>query len=129
MISGIGALVGGLFLYLIVAGFGGGVDWETRFTFDQGSELELEGIAIFAGIVLGAMVGAPIGAFIALQSVRAPAAITTAVALVLPSALGTALAMWIIPSGPDDPVLAPFGVFGVWFLASYLIRRAVEKRR
>jgi hypothetical protein len=120
--AGFGGLIGGFLIYAALAGLGGGVDWEDRLTFDQSGELELEGLGIFYGIVLGAALGAPLGAYFALRLTGAARAGRTAVLTFPAAALLTALGLWVVPSGPRDPVIAPFVVFGGWFLAAFLTR-------
>jgi hypothetical protein len=126
-VAGLGGLIGGFLVYAAVAGLGGGVDWEDRLTFDQSGELELEGLGIFYGIVLGAALGAPLGAYLALRYMGAAGAGATAVLTFLAAALLTTLGLWVVPSGPRDPVVAPFVVFGGWFLAAFLMRWLTAK--
>jgi cytochrome c biogenesis protein CcdA len=127
-LAGVSAFITGFLIYVAVAGLGGGVSWEDRLTFDQSGELELEGVGIFFGIILGATVGAPLGTYIALRWTRAAAAGTTAAGAAFATGLVTALALWVVPTGPQDPILAPYAVFGGWFLAPFLTRRIVIHR-
>lgn len=127
--AAVGALVGGFLVYVAVAGMGGGVDWEDRLTFDQSGELELEGVGILAGLVLGSVVGAPIGTYLSLQLFGARRAGTTALATIPTCALIAFLAFWLVPTGPADPVLTPYVVFGGWFFGTFLMRLLIAGRR
>lgn len=126
-ISGFGALVGGFLLYLLISGLGGGVDWEDRLTFDQSGELELEGIAVAYGIGLGSLVGTALGAYLALKYPGGAGAGATALLTGLAAPLVTLVALSAVPSGGSDPVLAPYAVFGGWFLSGLVTRWLVER--
>jgi hypothetical protein len=125
--AGIGAVMAGFLFYVALAGIGGGADWEDRLTFDQGGELELEGLGIALGFVVAIVIGVPLGAYIALRRVHVPAAGRTAWAVIIPTAAITALAVRIVPTGPADPVLLPYAVFGSWFLVPFLTRWVIER--
>lgn len=126
--AAIGALIGGFLVYAGVAGMGGGIDWEDRLTFDQSGDLELEGIAILGGLIVGPLVGAPLGTYLALRLVAEPRAGVTAWAVMPVCAIVTFLAFSLVPSGPSDPVLAPYAVFGGWFVSALLTRLFVMSR-
>jgi hypothetical protein len=125
--AGIGATIAGFLVYVALAGIGGGVDWEDRLTFDQSGELELEGLGIALGLAVAIVIGVPLGAYIALRWARAPAAGRTAWAVIIPTAAVTALAVRIAPTGPADPVLLPYAVFGSWFVLPFLTRWVIER--
>ncbi|HEV3473214.1 MAG TPA: hypothetical protein VG408_08440 [Actinomycetota bacterium] len=126
--AALGALIGGFVIYSAIAGMGGGLDWDDRLTFDQSGELELEGIGIILGLVAGPLIGAPLGAYVALRLIHARKAGVTAFALILPSALITGLAFRLVPTAPDDPVLAPYFVFGGWFVCALVTRWLMVRR-
>jgi hypothetical protein len=122
-----GGLVGAMIVYMLVAGIGGGVDLEDRLTFDQSGELELEGIFIGVGLVVGPVLGLPIGVYALLRRRRAPRAGTTALAALLPAWAATWAAVNLFSSGNEDPVVAPYFVFGSWFVVPLLTRLVFER--
>jgi hypothetical protein len=124
--AGLGGALGGALVYLLMPGFGEGVDLEDRLTFDQSGELELEGLAIIFGLALASAVGVTLGAYLALKIVGASQAGVTALLSILATPGLTLLAGWAVPSGPNDPVIAPYVVLGVWFLSPSLARLALE---
>ena len=128
-LAGAGGLLGGFPLYALIAGLGGGVTWEDRFAVGQTAHhhLSMAGILFPWAIALGATVGAPLGAFLALRLVRARGAGPTALLAVLTTGAATALVSSITPTGEEDPILLPYAVFGSWLLAPLLTRWAVEK--
>jgi hypothetical protein len=115
--AGVGGLLGGFGLYSLIAAYGGGVDLEDLVTFDQGGELGFGGILVFYGIVAGALVGVPLGCYLALRLLRAPRAGRTALVAALSAAAVTAAALAFLPSGPGVPLLQPPVVFAGWLLA------------
>lgn len=125
--SGSGALVGGFLLYALIAGFGGGVDWEDRLTFDQSRELELEGVYMFLGIVAGPLIGAPLGSYLVLRYAGAARPVVTALIVAGPAAAVTALAFGVIPTDPNGAVIEPYVVFGGWGLSGAAVRWLVER--
>ena len=125
--AGLGALIGGFLVYVALAGMGGGVDWEDRLTMDQSGELELEGIGLLLGIVAAVVVGIPVGAYLGLRWTGAQKRAITAVAVGAIGALVTTAVLWAVPSGPDDPVLLPYAVFGSWFLIGAATRAVIER--
>lgn len=127
--AGLGSFVTAFVIYMIVSGFGGGIDLEDRLTFDQSGELELEALAILAGLVLGALIGIPLGTWIGLRVVRADGGAFTALMTIVPTAGVGLLSLQIVPASPDDPVIAPFIVFGSWFLVPFTVRWLIDKRR
>jgi hypothetical protein len=127
-VAGVGGFLGGFVSYALLAGLGGGVDWEDRLTFDQSGELELEGVGIWLGIVVGAALGAPLGTYVALRRANAPRAGPTAVLTAIATAAVTTVTFLLLQSGPQDPLVAPYAVFGGWFLVPLLVRYVVERQ-
>lgn len=125
--AAVGAVIGGLGLYLLVTNLGGGLTWEDRLTLDQGGRLELEGITIFIGVAVGTVLGAPLGTLIALKLMRAERAAQTCagtVMLTIPLAL---VAVQVVPATSQDPVVLPYVLFGGWGVAAALARAYVER--
>ena len=120
--SATGALLLGFFVYGVLAGLGGGIDWEDRMTFDQSGELELEGVALLFGLVFAVLVGVPLGSYMTLRMLHAPRAGASALLTLAVAGASSLLALSTIPSAPVDPLLAPYGVFGGWFLSALLAR-------
>lgn len=127
--AGVGSFILASVIYLIVSGFGGGVDFEDRLTFDQSGELELEGLAILGGLVLAALIGIPLGTWIGLRVIRADSGALTALMTIVPTAGVGLLSIQLAPGSPDGPVVAPFLVFGSWFLVPFAVRYLIDKRR
>jgi hypothetical protein len=127
-VAGVGGFLGGFVSYVLLAGLGGGVDWEDRLTFDQSGELELEGLGIWLGIVVGVAVGVPLGTYIALRRANAPRAGATALLTAIATAAVTIATFGLLQSGPGDPLIAPYAVFGGWFLVPLLVRYVAERR-
>ncbi len=117
----------GFLVYALVAGLGGGVDFEDRVTLDQSGELELEGIALFYGVVFGAVGGAPLGTFIVLRLAAADRAGKTAALTLVFAPMITVIASRLVPAAPDDPILLPYFLFGGWFLAGAVARALVTR--
>lgn len=115
--AGTGALLSGVVVYMLLAGFGGGVRWSERWSFDQRGRLELEGAVLLFGLVVAIVVAAPLGAAagVRLSGGRRPW-LTSLLTGILAS-LFCLLIFRIIPSAPSDPVIAPYLVWGSVFLA------------
>jgi hypothetical protein len=128
LVAGAGGFVGGFLLYALLAGLGGGVDWEDRLTFDQSGELELEGLGILLGVVVGAAAGVPLGAYIALRRAGVSRAGLTAILTAFATAAATTTTFALLQPGPQDPLIAPYAVFGGWFLLPLLVRYVIERR-
>ncbi|HVL64804.1 MAG TPA: hypothetical protein VM573_06500 [Actinomycetota bacterium] len=126
--SGAGALLGALGVYLLIAGFGGGVDWRTRWTFDQAGRLELEGVFIFFGLVVGVVLGAPAGAAFAVRLAGRGRALRTALLALVLAAVSVTILMRVVPTGPNDPVIAPYAVWAAVFAAGAAARAIVTRR-
>lgn len=115
--AGAGAFVLALALYMLISGFGGGVSWSERWSFDQYGHLELEGVFIGVGlgaaIILAAPLGAAVGSLLAggVRPLRT-ALLTAALAGVL-----VFLVLRIVPQGRSDPAIAPYFVWSAIFLA------------
>lgn len=125
--AALGALVGGLGLYLLLSNIGGGLGWEDRLTLDQSGRLELEGLGIFLGLLVGAVVGAPLGTYLGLRYTGAERAAQTAGGALVLVVAWSLLAPNLVPSGPDDPVVLPWVLFGGWGVCAALARTYVER--
>lgn len=125
--AAIGALIGGLALYLLLSNIGGGLDWKDRLTLDQGGRLELEGLGIFLGLLVGALLGAPLGTYIALRYAGAERAAQTAGGTLVMVVAWSLLAPNLVASGPDDPVILPWLLFGGWAACAAPARTYVER--
>lgn len=125
--AGLGGLAGAAAVYGALSSIGGGVGWDERLTFDQDGELELEALTLLWGVVLGTAAGLPLGAYACLRAVRAPAAGPSALLGLLAAGAAVALALALLPSGPEAPPLQPPVVFSAWLVlpaAAHLLLRA-----
>jgi hypothetical protein len=73
-------------------------------------------------------VGAPLGTYFALRRAGASRAGLTAVLALFATAAVTTAIFALLQPGPQDPVIAPYAVFGGWFLLPLLVRYVIERR-
>lgn len=119
--TGIGGALFGFLIYSLLAGVGGGIDWTDRLTLGQRGDFGLEGLGIFYGVVLGAVVGVPLGTYAGLKLSGVD---RTGVVAWVSGAMAAAVSIpaWIATQGnSDDPIIAPYLVFGSWVLFPALV--------
>lgn len=91
--------------------------------FDHGGQLELGGLFIIYNIALALIIGAPLGAWLALRNrgYERPRWPTVIAVLILAPVVGM-FAVGKVPSSPGDPVLEPYVLLASAFLAGLIGR-------
>lgn len=120
--AGMGAFLVAFPVYMLMAGFGGGVSWSERWTFDQQGRLELEGVFLMVALVVAVVLAAPLGAASGIQLTHRKRPLLTALLTAIFAVVLVSLVLGIVPSGPDDPVIVPYLVWFSIFLAGVLAR-------